>query len=279
MADNSVINAGSGGDTIRDKDRSGVKTQIVGLDLGIGGTEALAGTVTGPTNITLASAALGVITLGTFSATAPTAGSAVTASVPGCGIAGIGFNNTNFIGTLCFDATTDGTNWFGVSVRPQGQDNDIQSIALTSATHFQAIVGCAGFQQVRIRCSAFTSGAGAASIVPTFASSSPSSSTTGASSIGAINRVGMAHTSAITSVGSATSSTSLLAANVNRIGATVYNDSTATLYVALSTSASTSTYTAQVQAGGYYEVPYGWDGAIFGIWAAVNGNARVTELT
>lgn len=39
MADNS---AQTGGDTIRDKDRAGVKTQIVGLDLGIGtATETL----------------------------------------------------------------------------------------------------------------------------------------------------------------------------------------------------------------------------------------------
>lgn len=37
MADNTATNTGSGGDTIRDKDRSGVKTQVVGLDIGIGG--------------------------------------------------------------------------------------------------------------------------------------------------------------------------------------------------------------------------------------------------
>lgn len=41
MADNSIITPGVG-ETIRDKDRSGVKTQIVGLDLGIGtGSESL----------------------------------------------------------------------------------------------------------------------------------------------------------------------------------------------------------------------------------------------
>lgn len=41
MADNSILDPGTGGDTIRDKDRAGVKTQIVGLDLGIGGAESL----------------------------------------------------------------------------------------------------------------------------------------------------------------------------------------------------------------------------------------------
>jgi hypothetical protein len=39
MADNTTL-PGTG-ETVRDKDRAGVKTQIVGLDLGIGGTETL----------------------------------------------------------------------------------------------------------------------------------------------------------------------------------------------------------------------------------------------
>lgn len=41
MANNTTLNAGSGGDTIRDLDRSGVKTQIVALDLNPAGAETL----------------------------------------------------------------------------------------------------------------------------------------------------------------------------------------------------------------------------------------------
>jgi hypothetical protein len=41
MADNTVISPASAGDTIRDKDRAGVKTQIVGLDLNVSGAEVL----------------------------------------------------------------------------------------------------------------------------------------------------------------------------------------------------------------------------------------------
>ena len=41
MADNTTLAAGAGGDTVRDKDRSGVKTQIVGLDINIAGPETL----------------------------------------------------------------------------------------------------------------------------------------------------------------------------------------------------------------------------------------------
>jgi hypothetical protein len=55
MADNSVFDPGAGGDTYRSKDRAGIKTEIVGLDIGIGGTEtlmtaaALADTTSNPT--------------------------------------------------------------------------------------------------------------------------------------------------------------------------------------------------------------------------------------
>jgi hypothetical protein len=55
MADNSTFDPGAGGDTYRSKDRAGVKTEIVGLDIGIGGTEtlmtaaALADTTANPT--------------------------------------------------------------------------------------------------------------------------------------------------------------------------------------------------------------------------------------
>jgi hypothetical protein len=55
LTDNSVFDPGTGGDTYRSKDRAGVKTEIVGLDIGIGGTEtlmtaaALADTTSNPT--------------------------------------------------------------------------------------------------------------------------------------------------------------------------------------------------------------------------------------
>lgn len=84
-----------------------------------------------------------------------------------------------------------------------------------------------------------------------------------------------------TQVASAAVDTSLLALNTSRYGATITNDTDKTLYLALGTvAASTSSYTAQVPAGGYYEVPFGFCGAIRGIWAAgPTGNAVITELT
>jgi hypothetical protein len=41
VSDNTQLNTGTGGDTIRDKDRAGVKTQIVGLDINPSGSEVL----------------------------------------------------------------------------------------------------------------------------------------------------------------------------------------------------------------------------------------------
>lgn len=80
-------------------------------------------------------------------------------------------------------------------------------------------------------------------------------------------------------VPSSNSDTQLLAANVNRRGATIANDSTSVLYVSFGTNAaSASAFTVKLAAAAYYEVPFGYTGAIRGIWASVNGNARVTEV-
>ena len=91
-----------------------------------------------------------------------------------------------------------------------------------------------------------------------------------------------AGTATRSSVASAASDTSLLASNTSRKGATFYNDSTAILYLAYgSGAATTSSYTLQVPANGFFEMPPEpiYTGAIRGIWASANGNVRITELT
>lgn len=81
------------------------------------------------------------------------------------------------------------------------------------------------------------------------------------------------------SVAGSASSVSLLASNANRLGATIYNDSTSNLYVRLGSTASTSNFTVKLAQDDYYEVPFGYTGAIDGIWDSATGNARITELT
>lgn len=85
-------------------------------------------------------------------------------------------------------------------------------------------------------------------------------------------------TATLANVTSSASSTTVFAANGAARARTVYNDSTAVLYLKFGATASTTSYTVQVDAGGYYEFPlplYG--GLVDGIWAAANGAARTTE--
>ncbi len=81
-------------------------------------------------------------------------------------------------------------------------------------------------------------------------------------------------------VAATTSNVRLLSENPNRLGATIFNDSTiAILYLKLGVAASMTNYTVQVFPSGYYEVPYEYTGEIDGIWTASVGFATITELT
>jgi len=88
-----------------------------------------------------------------------------------------------------------------------------------------------------------------------------------------------AATPTLTNVASSASSVTLLAANANRLGATIFNDSTQPLYVKFGTTASVTSFTLIMIAGAYWETPFRYTGRLDGIWAAANGNARVTEVT
>jgi len=80
-------------------------------------------------------------------------------------------------------------------------------------------------------------------------------------------------------VSGSASNVTILAANTARLGATIWNDSTAILYLKLGATASLTSCTVKMIADAYYEVPFGYYGIIDGIWASANGAARVTELT
>ena len=84
--------------------------------------------------------------------------------------------------------------------------------------------------------------------------------------------------STLANVASSAASVTLLAANANRNGATIYNDSTQNLFVKFGVTASATSFTTRLTPQAYYEVPFGYRGRIDGIWAAANGAARVTEI-
>lgn len=91
-----------------------------------------------------------------------------------------------------------------------------------------------------------------------------------------------AATNTKSNVASSTSSVTILASNSSRKGASIYNDSTQTLYLdETGGTASSNSYTTQVPPQQLYELPGPtiYNGAITGIWASANGNARVKETT
>lgn len=82
-----------------------------------------------------------------------------------------------------------------------------------------------------------------------------------------------------TNVPASVTSVTVLAANENRKGATVFNDSPYACYLSLSGDASPTNFIVRLDKDGYWEVPYLYCGAIKGIWtSAASGAARVTEL-
>lgn len=89
----------------------------------------------------------------------------------------------------------------------------------------------------------------------------------------------VAASSALTNVAASATNVTLLASNANRLGATLYNDSTDTLTLKLGATASSTSFTTKVKPDGYYEVPFGYTGIIDGLWSGTNGSARVTEIT
>jgi hypothetical protein len=82
--------------------------------------------------------------------------SAVAGLTDGCG--GITFTLTGtWSGTVTFEGTVDGTNWFAV----KAFNLVAETTAITTVINGSFAVGCGSFQQVRARMSAYTSGTAA----------------------------------------------------------------------------------------------------------------------
>jgi hypothetical protein len=83
----------------------------------------------------------------------------------------------------------------------------------------------------------------------------------------------------ITSVLADTRRVRLLEGNNYRHMATVTNDSTAIMYLSPGPAASLDRWSVKLAAGDYYEIPPGYTGPVTAVWDAVNGQARIAELT
>lgn len=97
----------------------------------------------------------------------------------------------------------------------------------------------------------------------------------------ALHTVCVADTATLTNVADAATSAQLLAANANRVGCVIHNDSTQDLYLKYGTTASATDYTVRIPAGLHWTMPFpAYTGRLDGIWAAnASGSARITELT
>lgn len=87
---------------------------------------------------------------------------------------------------------------------------------------------------------------------------------------------------AVTTVASGIASVTIKAANTARRGLTVLNTDANVLYLLVGGGTASATNLSVIVAAttGYWEAPYGFTGAITGIWAADGaGSAYVTEYT
>lgn len=88
-----------------------------------------------------------------------------------------------------------------------------------------------------------------------------------------------ATTAGTTSVANAITSTQLLAANISRKAASIYNDdSTANLFLKYGTAASSTSFKIKIAPGGYYEFAQPvYTGVVHGAASAASGSARISE--
>ena len=77
---------------------------------------------------------------------------------PTLNVGAVGFNvSGTWVGTLTFEASIDGTNWFAYAASPV-TSGYISVPQTTTTVNGQYIIHTAGFNQVRVRVSAYTSG-------------------------------------------------------------------------------------------------------------------------
>lgn len=90
-----------------------------------------------------------------------------------------------------------------------------------------------------------------------------------------------AATAAVTSQNDQATNVQLLAANTNRKGVMIHNDSISTLFVNFGATASATAFSVKIPSDALYEMAAPiYTGQINGIWSAdATGAARITELT
>jgi hypothetical protein len=267
MADNVAITAGSGttvaADEVVDGTLGTVKVQFVKVMSGdLDGTTKYGDTVPFPIQGKQSGLTSGTITTATSTIT-------VTGAA-GYNLATVGITGTYAGVTAVFEGSPDGTNWFAL----QGQQTDNGVVAtgpaaLTNTTRaWDVFVGA--WTQFRVRATAWTSGTATILIVLQSMPTEP---------VPSVIVVGSGTGATPFSVAITASSAAILAANPARRGATIRADGTAPVYLGFGVTPTTTSYGAYIAPGGYYEVPFGFTGAINGISSTTGTTARGQEFT
>lgn len=90
---------------------------------------------------------------------------------------------------------------------------------------------------------------------------------------------GSSATATTANVASNAASVQFLALNTARTGFLVYNDGSDNIFLKYGTTASATSFTVKIPAGGTWEDPFKYTGRIDGIWDVATGSARITEIS
>lgn len=199
MADNTLLNAGTGGDTISTDDIGGsVKVQRVKVQYGADGSATDVSSTT-----PLPAYVPDITASGSLTSTA----SVTTGTLNGKDTAAIQVTGT-WVATLQFEATVDGTNYFSVNaVTPA---TGILATSTTANGNWQ--IDVAGYLNFRVRCSAFTSGTAVVSISTSSGGGAlglDAPLPAGTNTIGAVNIAAAQTLATVTTVGTVTTCSTL----------------------------------------------------------------------
>jgi len=88
-------------------------------------------------------------------------------------------------------------------------------------------------------------------------------------------------TGGLTVVPNSTSAVIIASGNLSRMGVTIFNDSSGTLFLRLGMGVATNAFSVKLTSQDFYELPSPcYTGVVTGIWGSSDtGNAFVTELT
>ena len=154
MADNTTLNPGTGGVTVRTVDKAGKQVQTFILDLGVGTAESLvSGTVPvslASTTITSVTGVADVAASGSLSALNATAALTITGGYSSVVVQITG----TWVGTITFEGTADGTNWVSINAVVAASSTP----GPTTTTNGLVRLTPAGMTQIRANMSAYTSG-------------------------------------------------------------------------------------------------------------------------